>query len=197
MSACWPGELILQFLSPESAVYKTLVRQKLSTALHEAARWGHTAIVAALFRDAPCVDVRDTDGLTPLYFAAAAGQCGAAQLLLDSNADINCAATRSGWTALHSAADKNHTDVVRLLLGRGANTKLRSRAGQTARQLAEAKVNRQSLELFVSSDRAAARASRNSFFYITFFNVTHTSLPLCPAHYHYAPATIIGPRIMY
>jgi hypothetical protein len=150
--------------------------QGRSTALHEAARWGHTAILGALLLPSPggaacalpSVDlgsVLDANRRTPLYFAASAGHRSAVEMLLGAAAGvevgrrkqaadfINCAAACTGYTPLHAAADRDHAAVVRLLLDSGADAQLLCGAGQTARQLAEAKINRESLEQFVRLGR--------------------------------------------
>lgn len=55
----------------------------------------------------------------------------AVALLLQLGADTSAAADRSGMAALHRAAARNHTGVLRLMLQAGAGSWQRSAAGQT------------------------------------------------------------------
>lgn len=64
------------------------------------------------------------DGCTPLILAANNGNKDLITLLIKSGAEVN-AATKSGWTALHSAADKfvyggGNSENIELLLSYGA-----------------------------------------------------------------------------
>lgn len=67
---------------------------------------------------------------TPLAWAAANGRRAAASWLIDHGADVNRAATFGGpghgerVTALHLAAQADQVDLVRLLLDRGADSRL-------------------------------------------------------------------------
>ncbi|XP_024317709.1 26S proteasome non-ATPase regulatory subunit 10 isoform X4 [Brachypodium distachyon] len=54
------------------------------------------------------------DGLTPLYVAAAIGQCEIVEVLLSKGAHIDALST--GETALHAAAHGRHDNVVKILL---------------------------------------------------------------------------------
>jgi outer membrane protein assembly factor BamB len=59
-------------------------------------------------------------GAEGLWEAARAGDTGAVTKALDGGVDVN-AKTRYGATALTFAADKGHLDVVKVLIGRGAD----------------------------------------------------------------------------
>ncbi|KAI0639688.1 ankyrin [Trametes polyzona] len=50
--------------------------------------------------------------------------------------DVN-AKDENGYTALHLAADRGHTEVVRVLLERGADREIKDQDGFTAKELAE------------------------------------------------------------
>lgn len=54
----------------------------------------------------------------------------------ESTADIINGLCETGWTALHYAAGEGRTEMVRLLLEKGANTKLSDILGQTALEVA-------------------------------------------------------------
>jgi ankyrin repeat protein len=53
-----------------------------------------------------------------------------ARFLLDHGADVN-AVGEFGWTALHAAAYQGLTDVIELLISRGAKTEVKDKLGQT------------------------------------------------------------------
>ncbi|KAH8685100.1 ankyrin repeat-containing domain protein, partial [Ilyonectria robusta] len=65
------------------------------------------------------VNVKDIWGKTPLSWAAAGGDKGVVELLLDNEADVN---SRDGHgTPICWAAKNGHEGVVKLLLKRGAD----------------------------------------------------------------------------
>ncbi|HEU5227290.1 MAG TPA: sigma-70 family RNA polymerase sigma factor [Ktedonobacteraceae bacterium] len=127
------------------------------TALHEAAAYGHTALVDLLLAFGANINARTGNGITPLRMAVlynhvdvverllahgadASGElCRAAmrdyreivQLLLASNVEVN-AQGRSGRTALHWAALKGYSELVQLLLRYGADATIPDELGRTA-----------------------------------------------------------------
>jgi len=76
----------------------------------------------------------DSEGWTPLHYAAYGGVVEAAQVLLDYDADINTP-DEDHWTPLHLAAFKGHPQVVDTLLQRGANPHARTIEGHTPLEL--------------------------------------------------------------
>jgi ankyrin repeat protein len=58
---------------------------------------------------------------------------------LDKGADINAKEAIIGRTALIMASDANHTEVVRLLLEKGADVNAKTKYGKTALALAKIK----------------------------------------------------------
>lgn len=67
------------------------------------------------------VDIRDSDGGTPLQWAAWYGNTTIVEKLLDSGADINATDQTSGRTALHEAAEHGHYKTVKYLLDKSAD----------------------------------------------------------------------------
>ena len=74
------------------------------------------------------VDVRDSDGVTPLMYAAAVGSTEAMKRLVAAGADVN-AVNNLGSPALTWAT--KDIDKVRLLLDHGANVNVVSKSGRT------------------------------------------------------------------
>ncbi len=52
-------------------------------------------------------------------------------VLLESNSLIN-KSDKQGWTALHWSIDRDHSDIVQLLIDKGARTDIRSYRGDLA-----------------------------------------------------------------
>jgi ankyrin repeat protein len=73
-------------------------------------------------RPEPCIQ------LTLLYFAVSSGQVETARLILDRGGDPNPLAPREGLTPLMVAAQGGHTDVLCLLIQRGADLNARGSA---------------------------------------------------------------------
>jgi hypothetical protein len=103
-------------------------------ALHAAAREGDLVALRSLLAGGD-PDVRDADGRTPLHDAAAAGQAGALEVLIEAQADLDAIA-RSGRTPLIEAAEGGHVEAARVLLEAGADVN-RSHRGGSALEIAE------------------------------------------------------------
>ncbi|KAM3720496.1 Ankyrin repeat and SAM domain-containing protein [Dirofilaria immitis] len=81
------------------------------------------------------VDTFDDDHVTGLQMAAATGNIGIVQYLLDRGADIE-KSNQVGMTALHHAAKNGHVNIVRILVQRGANYQKLTYLGASAMTLA-------------------------------------------------------------
>jgi len=83
------------------------------------------------------VNVPDSNGRTPLMWAAAAGNAEAVEWLLARGAEVNIQ-DRDGATALHFAAANPHLGIVKRLLAANADPSLRvARTGQTPGSLVQ------------------------------------------------------------
>jgi len=118
-----------------------------SRPLMEAAGHGNLAMVRLLLKNGAEVNVASDEGkeanskhgilgigkLTPLHRAAAYGSPDVIRALLDAGADVNAKDLR-GMTPLMLAvaSEKQNTEVVRLLLARGAGPEVKSAGGEVA-----------------------------------------------------------------
>jgi len=110
-----------------------------STSVHSAAAKGQLSLLTVLLTENPdLLDNADTDGRTPLHWAASTGTTDIARYLVDQKADVNRQDTM-GWTALHIASSAGHLPVVRELLGAGANVNAKNDKGITPLHYAASK----------------------------------------------------------
>ncbi|KAJ9460410.1 Ankyrin repeat [Diplonema papillatum] len=89
------------------------------TMLIAASTFGHVDCVRVLL-DKGAKDIPDSDGSTPLHFAAAGGFDDVLLLLLDGGVGSVDAWDGAGKTPLHGAAERGHAGCCALLLRRGA-----------------------------------------------------------------------------
>lgn len=76
------------------------------------------------------VNFSDTNGFTPLHYAARYGLDELCHILILNKANVNCS-NRRGQTPLHLAALNNKTGVIRVLLDNGANVNAIDIGGNT------------------------------------------------------------------
>ena len=88
-----------------------------ATALHLAAYFGLTKLVADILEEAPNVDVQDSLGNTAMMYAAVEGHHMVVAQLLEAGASVNIRG-HNGSNALHRIAWRDHADVVEILLRR-------------------------------------------------------------------------------
>ncbi|KAK6526951.1 hypothetical protein TWF281_010147 [Arthrobotrys megalospora] len=127
-------QILVRFKADLNA--KKLVTEE--TPLHIAARQGHKGVVYDLQSNGADVTARKNDGSTPLHEAAKEGHTLVAITLLAGNnkGDLLDIQNDEGRTALHEAVDYGNTEMVRILLEKGANRKIKSDDDMTALDLA-------------------------------------------------------------
>ena len=89
------------------------------TALHVAARFGHSECAEALLKGSSSQKIdtevaEKTFGWTPLFVASVDGHLGIVELLVEAGTDVTKADT-SGWTAMEHAALRGHVAIARRL----------------------------------------------------------------------------------
>ncbi|KAL6058368.1 AGC/RSK/RSK-UNCLASSIFIED protein kinase [Balamuthia mandrillaris] len=81
------------------------------------------------------VNVQNSKGQTPLYWACEKKMPEIVTLLVEKGADVNIE-EQNGFTALMLASFLGHIDIVRVLINAGANVNHRNKASSTALHLA-------------------------------------------------------------
>jgi ankyrin repeat protein len=110
------------------------------SALHLAAHFGQIEAARALLAANANITAHSWNGMDnePIHAAAAhKGNIAMVTALLDAGAQVN-ARQHGGFTPLHEAAQNGDTEMVALLLARGARRSLTTDKDQTAFDLAEA-----------------------------------------------------------
>jgi ankyrin repeat protein len=121
-----------------------LIARHRELSLPEAAAVGDTKSAEAILARQPgAINERSNDGWTPLHLAGFMGHADVARVLLDHGADIEAVSNNSiANRPLHAAiAGKAATDVIELLLARGADVTARVELGITALHLSAARGN--------------------------------------------------------
>jgi len=148
-------EIVDLLLTKEAYVSATVGMGQSSymgTALHQAAREGHAAVVSLLLERGVDIEVRSKYGETPLHMAcrsdtglASGDKVKTAELLLDKNAHVN-AANKEGHTPLLFASPWSEK-LARLLLDRGADVNAK---GQYQRTVLHSVNSKEMAELLIA-----------------------------------------------
>ena len=122
-----PG--LARYLISKHPQYLYVAVDELGTPLHTAAAAAHTnaEVFRILLGQCADVDVRDLNGVTPLYQEAYLGRLEACRSLIEHGADVNTRGVNS-WTPLHRVLirlpedpDDRYIDVIRVFLRHGAD----------------------------------------------------------------------------
>ena len=106
------------------ATTEPLTRIGRYTPLHLASSRGHAASVARLLEAGAKPSPVTETGVQPIHLAAQAGDAKAVEALLARGADANALDTTHGRTPLVFAASQNRLEVMKVLISKGANTRL-------------------------------------------------------------------------
>ncbi|AQK47323.1 Acyl-CoA-binding domain-containing protein 4 [Zea mays] len=102
--------------------------------IHVLAREGATEDIVKFLAAGVEVNMRDTEGRTPLHWAVDRGHLSAVEVLAKANADLN-AKDNEGQTALHYAAVCEREDIAELLVKHHADLQIKDEDGNTAQDL--------------------------------------------------------------
>ena len=125
--------LLLAIYSNSPANVIRLLRDeenKIPLKIREAINLGNLNGLRLLLDQGADIEVKYTDGWTPLHLAVREGNVEMVRLLLDWGADFN-AKNDNDRTPLHLSALWGFVDVVSLLLNRGADIEVKDIKGQT------------------------------------------------------------------
>ncbi|KAL4879231.1 ankyrin repeat-containing domain protein [Aspergillus karnatakaensis] len=127
--AAWTGDLeIFQLLLDRGADLEATQERNKWRPVHFSAY--HPEVLKICVDRGVELEAQDSEGRTPLHWAAIHGKVECAQLLVDAGVNINAQATTS-VTALLMAVQNNHYDTFVFLLSRGANPNLTDSLRQT------------------------------------------------------------------
>lgn len=105
-----------------------------NTPLLYASRYGHEGIARILIDAGANVNQRNVEGRIPLHDACWNGYSRQlVKLLLDKGSNVN-AKDMNGWSPLHMASGRDHDDIVRVLLKRGADRDAQTKIGKSGLQ---------------------------------------------------------------
>uniref|UniRef100_UPI001C60E4DD ankyrin repeat domain-containing protein n=1 Tax=Endozoicomonas acroporae TaxID=1701104 RepID=UPI001C60E4DD len=129
------------------------------TALHEAARQGHTETVNALLEIV--AKEKTNDGQTALHKAAEKGHTEAIQKLLTIDPSLAKEKDNNGRTALHAAALKGHTEAIQTLLTIDPSlAKEKDKRGNTALHLAASEGHKEAIQTFLTIPSSLAKKKK-------------------------------------
>lgn len=128
------------------------------TAIHEAAREGHTAVALSLAQRMIVPGFRDCDGWSALRAAIESGRRETAVALVEAGLNPD-APDHQGVTPLMAATDRQQADVVAAMVKAGGlPEQTRDNAGKSARDRAESQGWAEGLVLMGADTRPAAEA---------------------------------------
>jgi len=134
------------------------------TALMEAARRGNVETVRALLTGGADPNAKENNaGSTALMYALTQRQAGVVEELIKNKADVNLA-SKSGFTPLMFAAQKNDVDSGRILLKAGAKVNAaQPKSGLTALIVASAMALPQTVDLLLDNEANPNATDSNGY----------------------------------
>ncbi|XP_026132743.1 ankyrin repeat and SOCS box protein 3 [Carassius auratus] len=96
--------------------YVNTLTHNSETPLYFAARNGHLRAVKWLIKGGADINRTTNELSCPLFAAVDSGHKDVVELLVENGADVNGTYSVSGWSCLHQAVYKGHTEIVRYLV---------------------------------------------------------------------------------
>ena len=106
--------------------------------------------VDILLQSGADINLRNSNGICPLYQASRNGHESTAQLLLNNGADVNLC-TNNGRSSLHIACLNGHENTAHILLNKGAEVNIRLHTGASPLHLACEKGHDKIAELLLNN----------------------------------------------
>lgn len=107
------------------------------TPLLAACRAGNAELVQLLLNKGSTTTELDEDERGPVINAAMRGRAAVCELLAARGCDLNAIDPKTGYTALHFAAENQDFELAKTLLALKVKTKIKDQRGKTARRIAE------------------------------------------------------------
>uniref|UniRef100_A0A672NFZ4 Ankyrin repeat and SOCS box containing 3 n=1 Tax=Sinocyclocheilus grahami TaxID=75366 RepID=A0A672NFZ4_SINGR len=104
------------FTSVNCEDYINTLTHNSETPLYFAARNGHLWAVKWLIKGAADINRTTNEFSGPLFAAVDSGYKDVVELLVENRAEVNGTYSVSGWSCLHQAVYKGHTEIVRYLV---------------------------------------------------------------------------------
>ncbi|XP_073020961.1 acyl-CoA-binding domain-containing protein 1-like isoform X1 [Primulina eburnea] len=105
-------------------------------AIHSFAQEGDEENLLKCIESGVPLNLKDSEGRTPLHWAVDRGHMNITMFLLNKNADVNTK-DNEGQTALHYAALCDRASIAELLVKQGADIEIQDNEGNTATDLCE------------------------------------------------------------
>ncbi|KAK4480521.1 hypothetical protein RD792_013597 [Penstemon davidsonii] len=131
-----PGWMFANAFGKSEAVAFAKSKKKKLDAIHAFAREGDDDKLVKCIESGVPLNLKDSEGRTPLHWAVDRGHMNTAELLLNKKADVN-AKDDEGQTALHYAAVCDRAPIAELLVKNGADMEIKDDEGNTPRDLCE------------------------------------------------------------
>uniref|UniRef100_A0A8C2DKJ6 Ankyrin repeat and SOCS box containing 3 n=1 Tax=Cyprinus carpio TaxID=7962 RepID=A0A8C2DKJ6_CYPCA len=96
--------------------YVNTLTHNSETPLYFAARNGHLRAVKCLIKGGADINRTTNELSCPLFAAVDSGHKDVVELLVENGAEVNGTYSVSGWSCLHQAVYKGHTEIVRYLV---------------------------------------------------------------------------------
>ncbi|XP_078275986.1 ankyrin repeat and sterile alpha motif domain-containing protein 1B isoform X4 [Rhinoraja longicauda] len=136
--AAWKGDMdIVKILIHHGPSHSRVNEQnhENETALHCAAQYGHSEVVAVLLEELTDPTIRNNKFETPLDLAALYGRLQAVKMLINAHPNLMSSNTNK-HTPLHLAARNGHKFVVQVLLDAGMDVNCQSEKGSALHEAA-------------------------------------------------------------